>query len=167
MAVVVAVIEVTLSVAWNRFYFLNGIPIFKFRVAIEEHEASYCSPEYLEEVQDSENYLPFKVHEFTKGVFGFREAIKVSVEKTTYSSLMRGKLEITEYGEVCVTGLINWFPLFFSMFVLGVTLQAGVFNPVVIIFPVALFGLLGWIFTVQKKRFVKLALSAAACKAVS
>ena len=56
---------------------------------------------------------------------------------------MHGKLEYTPAGSIQVTGLLNWYVVCLSVFIVPLLITWGGENPFLYIFPVFYFGQLG------------------------
>ncbi|MGX9418190.1 hypothetical protein ACXJY6_04525 [Vibrio sp. RC27] len=154
---VVIVVEMILNSTWNRIYFTYGIPVFSYQPSSRCSAQSVIDTEELEKSLQSPKYASFKVRRFSDEILGFREAAWGGLGKTSYSPMMRGKLEINNKGQVKVTGFVNWFVIIISIAFIGLTVLADHSNPNVLGFPIILFVLIGWIYLLQKKRFKELA----------
>ena len=159
---VVAIVEMILSGTWSRLYFSYGVPVFSYEPDSKKPSAKTLDSEILENSLQVGKYVPIKLRQFSSQLFGFREAAGGGFGKLSYTPVMHGKLLIQDNGQIRVVGLVNWFTVTFSILFVGVPIQWGQGHPITFIFPVFLFGLLGWIYITQRKRFIELAEAAAA-----
>ena len=160
LTVGVAILEMVLGGTWNRFYLLVGVPIFSYETKGTHPRPVPVDGKELEDAMPDSKHGPIKVRKLTDNEFAFRESFWAGGFRTYYNSytpVMHGKLEYTPTGSVQVTGLVNWFPVFFIILFVRLPITWGGENPFHYIFPVFLIGLLGWIYSTQVRRFKEVA----------
>ncbi len=157
LLLVVALLEIILSVSWNRLYFTVGVPVFSYEVPRTISTYGRKSHSELENAIPESKYIPLKFRRLSENVVGFQESSWPSFTKITYTAVMHGNLKYTDRGIVKVTGLVNWFPVVFSISFCFLTIGTGSNSPIAYVFPLFLVAILTWIYVVQKKRFIEVA----------
>lgn len=155
--IAIAIVETILSSTWNRAYFSYGIPIFSYEPALRNPLPTKIDSKKLEYSQQPKYFVALKVHRFSDKLFGVREAAWGGFGAISYTPIMHGKIEIRDNGQLRITGLVNWFTVFFTIVFIGLAIQWGSDDQMVFVLPAFLFCLLGWIYITQKKRFIELA----------
>lgn len=145
----VAVVEIILSLRWNRFYFSSGIPIFRQELSAQSPKPELPSSQRMEERLSKSAFPPLQFRRLDSDSLGFREKAAGAWFRFSYTPVMHGLLRFNRpSARVEVVGFLNWFVL---VFVLAVVMASFSFHePVFLVF---LASLLALIYIIQAKRF--------------
>ncbi len=158
----VAILEMVLSGTWNRFYFLVGVRIFSYETKGTHSTPLPVDGKELEDAMPDLKYGSIKFRKLTDNEFTFPESFGAGgLGSNSFAPVMHGKLEYTPTGSVQVTGLVNWFPVFFIILVVRLAITSGGENALAYILPVFLIGFLGSMYSTQVQRFKEVAKVAA------
>ena len=151
--VLTALIEMLLSVRWNRTYFTAGLPIFVGRVPRPGGIADVS----LEELADKTKTAlgaAMLYRRLDPDVIAFRE--QVAGARLHYTPIMHGVIRYDAVeGVARVTGLVNWFaPVFLLTLVVAVRDDAT--------FLLFLAGMFGLLYLLQAARYRRVAKALAA-----
>lgn len=112
----IGVIETILSARWNKKYFTLGVPIFVFRVPVNNHHSNIPSPALLESNFKSSGIIrntSLLFQEIDLNTIGFRETL---LQFGRNYSIMHGLLIFdTQNRQVMVKGFLDWTILYFSL----------------------------------------------------
>jgi len=146
----IAITEMVLSGFWNHSYFTIGIPVFRQRVPLRLNEVP--TPDQLALAMKSRWTAPLIFHKFQNGEVGFRERAFGGGFYFHYTPIMHGIIR-QDSSEPCVmiVGLLNWFiPAF-------VILAVGTFGDHGLVFGVFVAAVVGLLYLLQRRRFLKVA----------
>ena len=146
-----AVVETTLSLSWNRFYFRCGIPVFRTQTTSAVPAPRLPDADRVLGMLKGTRYVDLQIRELDPVTYAIREGTWGGFSKTSYTAIMRGVLRLRPNGTVEIVGNLNWFTLVFVPIFATVPVIWG--GPLGLIFPAFLVGLLGSIYSVQSRRF--------------
>lgn len=155
--IVVVALEMAASVFWVPAYFRFGVPIFRDRTASFNPGAPIPTSAALEDAINGKRYTDLVFRPLDEETFAFRESARPlfgQPGRFSYTPVMHGKIVFDrQQAAVVVTGLANWFPIFFSVTVIAVLVSWG--HRVAAVLPMGLLvvGMFGWIYWIQKKRY--------------
>lgn len=154
LLILTVIAESILSGCWARFYFLNGLTLFKksFMFAGEP----YLSVEELSQHYGQGISTPIVFHELGQDAIGFREKM-FSFRLFHYTPIMHGLIRVDRsHREISVTGFANWSPIVFAVVFLAtfprVLLEKEGFGFFILFF----FAMLGILYAIQFSRFIKI-----------
>lgn len=154
----IAIIEQILSATWVRWYFKLGIPIFRRTTHLGPAISLPIAGNYLEGVIPSSNYIRLLVREVEKDKLAVREKV-FDFPRWGYTPVMRCLVTIDPVRrEVTALGLLNAYPVAFSLLILSIVpavmLTGGgpmIFVP--LLFIIFLFVIFYSVYSTQAKRF--------------
>jgi len=151
--VAVAVVEIVLSLRWNKAYFSTGIPIFRQELSAQSPKPELPSSQRMEDRLSKSAFPPLQFRQLDSDDMGFREKAAGAWLRLSYTPVMHGLLRFDRSGaRLEVIGFLNWFVL---VFVLAGIMAAFSFQaPVFLVF---LVGVLALIYMIQAKRFRQVA----------
>ena len=150
------IVETLLNARWSPHYFSKGISIYHHTVTMPPNIGMTPTAEAIESnLPDSGWYPPILVRKIGENQFAFRE--KMIHFGIGYTPLMHGCLMCDPYsGRIEIRGYANWFPMIFSCYFLMLSLSMPL-DSLGVIFPLFLFGLFWFIYSIQRKRFEQVA----------
>lgn len=153
----IAIIEMFLSVNWNKIYFTLGLPIFRKHVKFKHFSGDIDSLvnnlniKFKSDGITSSQY--FKKIDLNK--IAFREKY-FDFSLLTYTPVMHGKIIIDcDKNEFEVLGLSNWFMMAFLFMWYSTFLDHNI-NNIDIIFLLAPIGIIGFIYYIQLRKYKKI-----------
>jgi hypothetical protein len=144
------VIELLLSVAWNKLYFSWGLPVYVRRIRVPDN-FSWQLPITSMEAGVARRFWPVVAFSgISNERCGFRESFFAGFNllRVPYAPIMRGVIVLdAARQEIRVAGLCNWYVLFAGAFIFGpAALRDAKLIPMVLI-------LLGGSYVLQRVRF--------------
>ena len=145
-AFILAIFEILLSAAWNRWYFTWGIPLFRRKYGGDPVRQAVPTAEQLEYRMKGGLSHSIVFRELSATEYAFREKwLEFKLAGST--PVLRGLMcwDVMS-GEVIVTGYLNWYNLLFIalfMGLIGLNVFAWLF----------LMGLFGLLYVIQAQRF--------------
>lgn len=145
----VAVLEIVLSLTWNRTYFTVGVPIFRRDLVMGQPGPAMPTPERLEKAMSKSVFPAFAFRALENNLLGFRERARSRSLRFHYTPVMHGNLLFeASHARLRVTGLTNWFTVAFLVFVIASSVMFE--RSLVLVFLVVLYG---GIYFIQARRF--------------
>jgi hypothetical protein len=167
VAVQFVLVEILLTVTWNRWYFTKGIPLMAWRAKVPASELHPPSAAAFEQKFHSKMFAPLLFREMEPDVYGFREE---SGRFRWFGTVpvMRGKIIFDrQRRQIFVVGYANWSIVAFCTGFIGFAATMSGQNGGVAVLGPASFLTLFFVppYIIQRQGFVnvgKYAVSAAA-----
>lgn len=118
-------VEVILQLSWLKFYFRNGIPVYKKKYPFFGSLKEPFDPTYLENHFKSGRTCTIFFRKFNEFECGFREKLW-EIKLFNYIPVMRGVIRGDENSHsFCIIGYLNWYILLFFAYVLISTVMGA------------------------------------------
>jgi hypothetical protein len=117
------IVESILSIAWQPLYFRIGIPAFSKKARLTS--PPLLAEDLLNAQFDDKNLPPLRFKQLSNNEIAFRPAV-FSFRLIAYTPVLHGLIRYDENSrELRVLGLLNWFPILFT-----VGLLVAIWHPV-------------------------------------
>lgn len=114
VVVAVAIVEIVLSLRWNKFYFSSGVPVFRQELAAHSPKPELPSSQRMEDRLSKSAFPPLQFRQLDSDRLGFREEAAGTWLRFSHTPVMHGLLRFNRPGaRVEVIGFLNWFVLVF------------------------------------------------------
>lgn len=114
------IVEILLTVTWNRWYFTKGIPLMAWRTNMPSGDSSPPSPSDFEKLFHSKMFAPLLFREIQTDVYGFRQE-SWSFRRFQSTPIMHGKIVFDrQRRQVLVVGYANWWIVAFCSGFIGI-----------------------------------------------
>ena len=150
VSIIVFLVESVLKYNWASFYFLRGVAILTRRGSNVSIGAAGLDVVTLEQLALREEFTPIVYHQFSHNVYGFREGLLPGFVTKPYHPFMHGRLEIQPNGEFVLSGLMDWYPPFFIVAVIGLLFHMA---PLGIALLFVVFGIVIFIINYRRQAF--------------
>jgi hypothetical protein len=157
LLILTVIAEIILSGRWTKFYFLNGLTLFKksFTFTGDPHlSAEELSMHYSQGIS-----MPIVFHELYQDAIGFREKMfSFQFWLFRYTPIMHGLIRIDRsQREISVTGFANWSStVFVIVFFLSIFPRMSPGNELIGFFIESCFAISCILYAIQFYRFTKI-----------
>lgn len=153
--VVIGLLEIVTSGLWWRMYFFFGLPLYRRTIKTDIDKMQLLSAQEIEDALPELAWRPqLLVRQIAPTKFAFRE--KFLFLGFSYVPVMHGIMRYDQDNkELVISGLANWYALFFSIFFISLTI-AFMFESKELMFLILPIGLLlieGNGYLTQRRRF--------------
>jgi hypothetical protein len=153
--VVIALLEIVASALWSHIYFTFGLPLYKRTLKLTNEKVRLPSAQELEdELPELAWRPPLLVRQIGEMKYAFRE--KLLFLGFSYTPVMHGVMHYDQdKKELIISGLANWYALFFSIFFVSLTVafMSESKELMFLILPVGLLIIEGNGYLTQRRRF--------------
>ena len=118
-------VEIILQLSWLKFYFRNGIPVYKKKYPFFGSLREPFDTQYMEDHFKSGSTCTIFFRKFNEFECGFREKLW-EIKLFNYIPVMRGIIRGDESTQsFYIIGYLNWYVLLFAAYVLIVTVTGA------------------------------------------